>query len=434
MRNNNYNNNKLSNFSTKKIPEIFKFDFQVYVRCYNLKGDQLNLFNFITYKLEGFYDNREFLIERRYKEFILFRKFLSNNWPGIIIPPIPPKRAFGNMEEGFIKLRKKFLQNFFNKIASAPHLATAEETRIFLDPNTKNFLELSNEKFYKNFSQINTFYDEYFYFLKNFEINLQHKKAIDEFFALLKKTKETLENIVLITTEAQNSKLEFDKEIESLYENLYELDNNYIYDINKIEKEKKIELNKDVVESGLLENMYRTKFMDIFTCFFEWSNMELIETDSIIDGISSIFKIKDNYEKKSAVYKNEKNYLNKLINPFWIKKLIFSSDDELIKQQTEKVNYLKREVDALENLLDLTYKILLYIEIPVFKNDRLEFYHKFIASLHNCDQNENEKISSITKNLKNHCTNLLNVYSSSLFNSNKDLKLRDYIKELVNNK
>lgn len=84
MRNNNYNNNKLSNFSTKKIPEIFKFDFQVYVRCYNLKGDQLNLFNFITYKLEGFYDNREFLIERRYKEFILFRKFLSKDRKSVV--------------------------------------------------------------------------------------------------------------------------------------------------------------------------------------------------------------------------------------------------------------------------------------------------------------------------------------------------------------
>ncbi len=302
-----------------KIPEIFSFDFQVHVRCYNLKGDQFNFFNFVTYKLDGFYDNREFNVERRYKEFILFRKYLTNNWPGILIPPIPPKKAFGNMEEGFIKLRKKFLQNFFNKIASVPHLAAADETRIFLDPTSTNFLGIKAEKFDKSFNRISKFYRDYFPFFQNCEINMQQKKSIEDFLQLIKRAKETLENFILITTEAQNNKLEIDMEIESLYENLYELDNNYVYEIFKVDNERRIDLNKDVVECGITENMYRTKFLDFFNCFYEWANVELIETEAMIEAILSVNRVRESFERKLIIFKAEETYLNKVSNPAWFK-------------------------------------------------------------------------------------------------------------------
>lgn len=396
-----------------KIPEIFRFDFQVQVRCYNMKGDQFNIWNFVTYKLDGFYDNREFNVERRYKEFILYRKYLSNNWPGILIPPIPPKKAFGNMEEGFIKLRIKYLQNFFNKIASAPHLAAADETRIFLDPASVNFLEIKPEKFDKSFNSINNFYSEYFCFLQNCELNAQQKKSIESFLSLVKRAKETLENFLLITTEAQNNKLEIDMEIESLYENLYELDNNYVYEIYKVDKERRIELNKDVVECGITENMYRTKFPDFFNCFFEWANVELIETDAMIEAISSVNRVKENYERKLAIFKAEEAYLIKVSNPAWFKKILFSPDYELIKQQTDKVELLRREKDALANLLELTLKVLYYMEIPLFKSERVEFYRKFLRSLYTCDLHESDKMQTIYKLLMSHCMNVLKLYNEN---------------------
>jgi len=396
------------------FPDIFKFDFQVYVRCFNMKGDQFNLFNFVTYKLDGFYDNREFNVERRYKEFILFRKYLSNNWPGVFIPPIPPKKAFGNMEEGFIKLRKKFLQNFLNKIASAPHLAASDETRIFLDPATTNFLDINGEKFEKSYETINLFYSDYFSFLQNCDITSEQKKYIDEFLLVLKRSKETLENFLLITTEAQNNKLEFDMEIESLYENLYELDNNYIYDIYKVNKDDRIEYNKDVVECGIIENMYRTKFQDFFNCFYEWSNVELIETEAMIDAILSLKKVKENSEMRLYQFKTEEAYLNKISNPKWYNKILFSPDYELIKQQNEKVENLRKQKDSLNNLLDLTYKILYYLEIPIFKTERVDFYGKFIRLLFNCDSQENDKSQSIYKHLMSHCLNILKLYNEHI--------------------
>jgi hypothetical protein len=40
---------------------------------------------------------------RRYREFLVFRDFLYQRYPGIYIPPVPTKQAKGNMTQGFIE-------------------------------------------------------------------------------------------------------------------------------------------------------------------------------------------------------------------------------------------------------------------------------------------------------------------------------------------
>ena len=45
---------------------------------------------------------------RRYKEFLLLREMLFSRYPGLVIPPMPPK-VFGNKAEEVISERKYFL-------------------------------------------------------------------------------------------------------------------------------------------------------------------------------------------------------------------------------------------------------------------------------------------------------------------------------------
>lgn len=39
------------------------------------------------------------------------------NWPGLYVPPIPPKKMTGNKEESFVEDRLVFLDRFMKQMA-----------------------------------------------------------------------------------------------------------------------------------------------------------------------------------------------------------------------------------------------------------------------------------------------------------------------------
>jgi hypothetical protein len=47
----------------------------------------------VNYKITGEENNGKFAVQRRYKEFRVFHKVLSQTWPGCVIPKLPPKKA-----------------------------------------------------------------------------------------------------------------------------------------------------------------------------------------------------------------------------------------------------------------------------------------------------------------------------------------------------
>jgi sorting nexin-1/2 len=392
-------------------PSIFKFDLQVYIRDHILQEDNLQLFNYVKYKLDGFIDNREFSVERRYKEFIAYRKLLVKNWPGLIIPPIPPKKAFGNLEEGFIKLRKKFLQHFFNRICASPHLASARETYLFLESRNENFLDLPFELYFNSTMNIYDKYSHYFKFLKNFQLNSKEKNTVQKFYLSLTKTREYLENVMYISTEAQNSQLENEKLISEFYENFYDLDNNFIYDMFKLDKETKTSFNKDTIECGLTESMYRVKSQNSFSTFYEWVHIELIDTEAMIECISTLYQQNELFEKKLKKLKSLNNELYKISNPSWLSRLVFSMDLNLIQNKITGINNLKKELGTMKNLIDLIYKILYYIEIPTFKSGKIHFYKKLLEKIIENESNVDDKNLNIFNLLKNHCENTLTIYN-----------------------
>ena len=68
------------------------------------------IFNYVNYELEGKIKKKDFELYRRYSEFAVYRKLLRKNWPGIFIPFLPPKKTYGNLDDTFIIMRRKFLQ------------------------------------------------------------------------------------------------------------------------------------------------------------------------------------------------------------------------------------------------------------------------------------------------------------------------------------
>ena len=73
-------------------------------------------------------------IFRRYREFDLIYEALFKRYPGLYIPPLPPKQNTGKSKSLFVDERQYFLDDFLRKIAKTPHLAKTPELQIFLRP------------------------------------------------------------------------------------------------------------------------------------------------------------------------------------------------------------------------------------------------------------------------------------------------------------
>lgn len=76
-------------------------------------------------------------IFRRYREFLQFKDILFSRYPGLVIPPIPPKKTTNNKEEIFVEERRYFLDQFLQKLCGTPYLASTPEIQVFLRPKGK---------------------------------------------------------------------------------------------------------------------------------------------------------------------------------------------------------------------------------------------------------------------------------------------------------
>ena len=168
-------------FLSKNLKNKLLFNLQINIGDF-IVSESL-FFNYVNYELEGVIKKKNFTLYRRYSEFAVYRKLLRKNWPGVFVPFLPPKKTYGNLDDTFILMRRKFLQHFCNKICSSPHLASSFETKIFLEPKNENFLDLPIEIYEKSIEDINNIYNEFFGFLKEKPLEQKEKIYVQNFFS-----------------------------------------------------------------------------------------------------------------------------------------------------------------------------------------------------------------------------------------------------------
>lgn len=87
---------------------------------------------YTTYNIKGIDKQGTFDTSRRFNEFFMLRETLILRWPGCLIPPIPEKKAVGSTSQDTVENRKRFLNNFCNKMATCSHLYYSDEFQLFL--------------------------------------------------------------------------------------------------------------------------------------------------------------------------------------------------------------------------------------------------------------------------------------------------------------
>lgn len=105
-------------------------------------------------------------IYRRYSEFVWLYDTLVSTYPGIFVPPLPPKKMLGSKDESFIETeRRPALERFLNRIARIPILSDSMAFQVFMS-RTHTFDSAQSE--IKKKTQVRTFENlvqtyEYYY-------------------------------------------------------------------------------------------------------------------------------------------------------------------------------------------------------------------------------------------------------------------------------
>ncbi|XP_054878762.1 sorting nexin-7 [Poeciliopsis prolifica] len=96
---------------------------------------------FITYRVvsrttRSEFDSSEYEVRRRYQDFLWLKGRLEENYPTLIVHPLPEKFVMKSMVErfndDFIETRRKALHRFLNRIAEHPILSCSHHFKVFL--------------------------------------------------------------------------------------------------------------------------------------------------------------------------------------------------------------------------------------------------------------------------------------------------------------
>ncbi|XP_078575563.1 sorting nexin-30-like isoform X4 [Branchiostoma floridae x Branchiostoma japonicum] len=99
-----------------------------------------NMESYITYRVttkttRSDYDSHEYVVRRRYQDFLWLRERLEATNPTHLIPPLPEKHSFRRLDRfspEFLKTRQAALQKFLSRIVDHPTLSFNENLTIFL--------------------------------------------------------------------------------------------------------------------------------------------------------------------------------------------------------------------------------------------------------------------------------------------------------------
>ncbi|KAJ7247618.1 Vps5 C terminal like-domain-containing protein [Mycena haematopus] len=102
-------------------------------------GDPIRSFTMYTVHTRTtspLFQKSAFSVLRRYSDFLWLYETLSNNNPGVVVPPVPEKNPFGRFDDQFVRQRRFALEKCIHKIANHPVLGKDPDLKIFLESDT----------------------------------------------------------------------------------------------------------------------------------------------------------------------------------------------------------------------------------------------------------------------------------------------------------
>ncbi|KAI8887432.1 Vps5-domain-containing protein [Backusella circina FSU 941] len=115
--------------------------FEVTIEDPQKVGDAINAH--IVYKVRTktnspSFRSPEFVVARRYRDFLWLYNQLTLGNPGVIVPPVPEKHALGRFQDDFVESRRMALERCLQKIVAHPMLYGDPDLKVFLESDSFN--------------------------------------------------------------------------------------------------------------------------------------------------------------------------------------------------------------------------------------------------------------------------------------------------------
>eukprot|EP01016_Furgasonia_blochmanni_P040070 TRINITY_DN5071_c0_g1_i4.p1 TRINITY_DN5071_c0_g1~~TRINITY_DN5071_c0_g1_i4.p1 ORF type:complete len:378 (-),score=137.15 TRINITY_DN5071_c0_g1_i4:353-1486(-) len=296
-------------------------------------------------------------------------------WPGCYIPPVPPKKAVGNMDQKFIEDRRRALETFCLSMAKLTHLYYSDEFKIFLRSNTPDIEKALGALPRQSYDDVINKYSNLFHYLSGKEINADLVVKISSFHGFLRRSQLMLENFLGM--------------IQNLYDARRIYNNQYILFINYLMPEFEKNCLSEYVPPGetktLFNNVSDPNFGEIienlrddaprnpYDCLIEFIKQEIQEVEAFQEALRQKEAYEDFRAKTVEKQKEETLELQKLLSGKSSRRSIFSvkTKEESRLELERDISLINKEVENLTMLCDIFTLIMGYVEIDKFRKERL---------------------------------------------------------------
>jgi len=336
------------------------------------------------YKIKGSDQDGLFEVLRRYSDFDRIRSILVSRWPGVFIPPLPPKKTVNNMDAKFIEERRKALDQFCKNIAQKPSLQNSEEFQVFIKSKNTEVEKLLSifQKF--NVEDTISKYLTYFPYLENKgEISKDIAKNITNFKLYLIKTKGYLENIKKNSKSISSAKKHFYNQLSIFQEQVcaqYEKVAYSQYHGNKEEKNVFSEANNIKFTNAV--SKLKEPSLPSYETIHEYIDEETKEIEALLEAIEQKDRIESLEKKARDKERSASEDLNKVLAGKKTMKTLLSkkSKEEEVAEFEKTIANAAMDGENLSKLVDMITTILWDEEISQFKTKKMSEYFRVIET------------------------------------------------------
>ncbi|CAD8144958.1 unnamed protein product [Paramecium octaurelia] len=339
---------------------------------------------YIVYTIKGMDKNGQFDIQRRFSDFKTIRQFLLTKWPGCYIPPVPPKKAFGNMEQQFIDERREMLEDFLKRIATLKFLWYSEEFQIFLKTPGEIEKALLSIPKVTNDEIINKYQDT-FSELSGREINREIIQKINDFKAFIKKVQPMVQNFKQIAKNIAEAKQSHQIIlIDFIIRGIPQYENTLL--LEYVEQKEKLPF------TNIIQNEEVKELIDQYCELLKDPKLnqlyqEVRKEGKQLKAFLETFSEREKYEYQKANAESRQKELELALQEVLAGKTtirtLFSKgkkDDNIAKLQYQ-ITEVGKEIESYQFICDILTVLVGYVEIDKFKVEKQYQYYSMIKNI-----------------------------------------------------
>ena len=370
-------------FNCNILPKSFLNGKQIKVTIQNPKPVEVGFFssNYIVYEIQTIIlpDKVNWLVNRRYSDFLNLRSALQNQFPHNLVPPLPGKKMGGRrFELDFVSKRMHFLNEFLNNLVSIEEFKATDILISFLSMSDRTQFEYKMKEANNNIpaplyiEEVKTLTGKVKIFNDN-SLNDQYFSNVQNYFKLQNQLLEKLNEDLKYFYKTMGAAVTNLENVQKDFEFLHLLNN-------------QVHMKEDIVKS-----------YEQFGLFFKnWKNVIFNQNDVIRKRVKEFFKyVRMEGEAYLELFSKREEIQNKYISD--AKKLQTKKDKLWAQMDISKWEILE-DFGRIDRVLLVRDKIYGCSKMCTTETNNLNNLHKKLGYVNKCSIDELKKLVNKYKN------------------------------------